>query len=216
MSSNLTTSEEVALAQRALGFAISQWADVEGALCLVFATACGPSYTLPEGGLLCGGGTAFAVFYAVDNFRSKLQMVEAAIYAQLRGLDEPTQELVSGCWAGIQKKASKLARRRNALAHRTITLFNENKPGRRARLVPPMLSQIGEQKPGLTIHDMERIGLAFAAMSGRIRPLAHFLGAHLGLRSRFVGQVHNLMENMRLQGDQIGLERVKRDLSWPA
>lgn len=212
----LSIDDELLQAHAAMGWAISRWARVEASLCSVFSAAAGITYSAPGYGFLDGSGLP-VVFYAVENFRTKLQLVEAPLMALTDNLDEPSAHVISECWRTLRRKCDKAARHRNRLAHREMRQIAVEKPGRRVLLTFPYRNPKAHvAKPdGYATADLLRIGRVFGNLADQITLLALFVAQHPELRSRHVRRVENLMANIRAQGDLTALERVKRDLSWP-
>lgn len=104
-----------------LGYAITQWANVEDALFKVFAKAlCAKDEDL-----------AAAAYYSQINFRSKLDMVDAVIHVKTQGprLDE---------WNSLFRRLKKRAAERNILAHNALVHVAEGRPGDVLHLVPKL------------------------------------------------------------------------------
>lgn len=157
----MTEGEEVEEFYAALGRAISQWAHVE--------------YGLKEVYHACLGGVSFwmcsAVFYAVENFRSKLRMVDTAVRMATPGtkLLEDWQKK-GGLYARLNAKNAI----RNNLAHFTVITFSNAKVGHRINLRPnifdPKNLPIKNKGPtgGYFLKDLQ-------AIPGQFSPLAHSL-----------------------------------------
>lgn len=107
----------------AIGKSIHHWANVEHALGMVLCGALGRYDTCDEDGVI------LATFYAVDNFRSKLSMVDAALRARLD--KHPLLEKWIGVTGqkGLCDKVQKASLRRNKFVHFTVASPYDYKPG---------------------------------------------------------------------------------------
>lgn len=136
---DLETAQMFAL----VGRAISQWSMVELSLCNIFTvcvTSCPSRTAAPDGGFvsLMDSNVPTAVFYSVENFRGKLGLVDAALTARVYENGQWAQTIRSD-WATLREKVRKLSRKRNELAHWTVTPAtpdDEDGP-HPARLMPP-------------------------------------------------------------------------------
>ena len=96
-----------------LGRTISRWALVEWSLCHIFCHSLGltlESYSAP------------AAFFAVINFRSKLDMVHAALRIQIADAEMLAE------WTTLHKRLMTLSKARNKLAHGMVLLPVGGKP----------------------------------------------------------------------------------------
>ena len=121
----MTLEEEKTLLFQSLGEAFSAWSSVESALCMLFSV------------LLCGrptNGRLSIVFYAIENFRSKQQVVDSLARSCL------ANHTFLERWEPINKRLPQRAARRNKLAHHDVLEDPDGKSGRRVALVPPMFN----------------------------------------------------------------------------
>jgi len=99
----------------AYGQALARWADVELNIFLIYLTTLGLSSSNAtkqhEAQLLA----AAAAYHEVANWRSRSAMVDAAL--KLRNLPEP----LSQRWKTLSSRSSKKAKRRNNLAHWSVS-----------------------------------------------------------------------------------------------
>ncbi len=100
-----------------VGRAITQWSFVENELCKLFAVCigCARLTRIAETEAIEQRWTGMALFYAIENWRTKLQLVDAALEAHVVGT--PVQQDLIAEWEKLSEKANKLARKRNKLAH---------------------------------------------------------------------------------------------------
>lgn len=107
----------------AIGKSIHHWANVEHALGMVLCGVLGRYDTCDEDGVI------LATFYAVENFRSKLSMVDAALRARLdnhplleKWIDTPGKK-------GLMDQVGKASKWRNKFVHFTVASPYNYKPG---------------------------------------------------------------------------------------
>jgi hypothetical protein len=140
-----------------LGVAITQWAHVEMLIMEISASCFAPNER-----------RIFSVaFYAVENFRSKMQMAQ-------RIMEEKYSDSQHyPAWDSLAKRALKTSSNRNKLAHMSVCNFLPGKPGRRIALVPWWLSTDVRKKrktlkgppPGsLCVKDINGIRMEFVAL----------------------------------------------------
>jgi hypothetical protein len=160
----MTVNEEVEAFYAALGRAITQWAAVE--------------YGLKETYHASLGDVSFwmcsAVFYAVDSFRAKLQMVDAAVkMATPQRLQD---------WQKLHARIEAKATIRNKLAHFTVINFPQGKSGRRINLRPnifdPRHLPINSKRPmgGYFLQDLEAIPGQFSSLAHALENFAARVG----------------------------------------
>lgn len=123
----------------AVGRAITQWSFVEYELAKFFTLSIGAGAITTDffdDPVIVADKAANAAFYAIENWRTKLQVVDAAVLAYPH--DTADREALTRKWGNLSDKASKLARRRNKLAHWCVLpaedIRGEIAP---ARLCPP-------------------------------------------------------------------------------
>jgi hypothetical protein len=116
----MTTVEERDAFYEAIGVAITQWAHVEYALYLVFR-ACLNHAESPF---------ASATFYAIENFRSKLQVADTITRMRLAKTPRLNE------WTPLYVRLQQQSGVRNNLAHFTVLVHSNARPGRRYHLRP--------------------------------------------------------------------------------
>lgn len=115
----ITPAQEEMIFLTCYARAMHQWAHVENALSQV---ACA--------GVPGAGGVALAMgLYAIESFRSKLAFVDVALRQRITD----TAQLEH--WDKLKRQAETAAKRRNALAHRSMLVYTSAKPGKRYALL---------------------------------------------------------------------------------
>jgi hypothetical protein len=142
---------------RSVGDAMTAWSMVEDALLLIFSTALQAS----------GYGISAAVFIAVENFRSKLEVVNATVSVRLG-----TSQLMR-IWKKRLDETKNLSRRRNQIAHGRVLVLQTDKSKPRAvlmgvRLFGPM---IDKRTTRLTLSSVESFITECGALSTRLHEL---------------------------------------------
>lgn len=160
----LSLDEEFVLFNYELGIATSQWAQVENSLLQVFHTC-----------LRSDWNTSVTTFYAVENFRSKLAMVDRLILQRFH------TSSVLGKWETIKMKLEASSVERNKLAHYQANIYFDNPEGRRHALVArwrrPAASKAPPKKTkmpvgSLCLRDINAIRLRFFSLSTRLESFA--------------------------------------------
>lgn len=163
-----------------VGEAISEWSFVELSLCNLFTICVTPTSSHPDDDAQAVVYIDFqvptAIFYSVENFRSKLRMVDAALEARISGSDERSVELRTD-WAALSKKTRKLSLKRNRLAHWTVTpAYYDDGISNPAKLMPPYgspgwWSETGSNPPGkhMSSKEVNDIVLAFSELDEKLR-----------------------------------------------
>ena len=149
----MNPNEETLAFYYELGLAITQWAAVEFALSAIVVNCFDTNNIWP----------AVSGYQSIDNFRAKLQYVDAVV----RTRDLTPQE--SAKWAGLLDRCGAAAKNRNKLAHYwVLTDANENRMGRRKKLLPrkpPKIAQRGDKFPGaICLRDITGFRLEFSAL----------------------------------------------------
>lgn len=118
----MTRTEEHVAFYYELGLAISVWASVEQRLCDIVQVCLNNTDHV----------SVIVSFYAIENFRSKLQYADALVRAQ-HWQNQPVMDK----WAIMVESARKASTKRNHLAHRHAVEFGDPKasPGRRFALL---------------------------------------------------------------------------------
>jgi hypothetical protein len=97
----------------AIGRALSAWSWVEEGLCQIYTTVIFERSTLTAP--LPAIGHAQASFWAIESFRAKLNVVDAALKMRCRHLPETLK-----LWSILYKRAREKNNKRNDLAHGTV------------------------------------------------------------------------------------------------
>ncbi len=116
-----TVDEEREAMFAELGRALSTWTRIEAALLAIFHLA------LVRADL----GPTSAAFYAVINFRTKLDMADAALSIRLHG-----QPVVLEQWASLSDRILSAIKQRVPLAHHSIMTALTARAGQRCLLAP--------------------------------------------------------------------------------
>ena len=146
--------------QRAIGEAVDNWQLVEMGLCGVFATV----IRSPDARI------AGEIFYAVQNFRDKLAMVDAAVKFTLW-----RNEAILPAWAKLNKDAERQSRRRNAIVHRHTWSEHIGDGVLSRKLGPPMtLSRVlgtedSDQKAFIDVKQLREASASFLTIAQRAR-----------------------------------------------
>jgi hypothetical protein len=156
----MNVAEETVAFKNELGCAIAQWGYVEGQL-LRIALEC---VNIPD-------RQAMAISYhSVENFRSKLAMCDNLVahrFAKSAGFQK---------WDSAEKRTSKLASKRNKIAHGWHKLYINNTAGRRWAIVPlhqvdgQLLHADGEKPPdgAICLRDLVAIRLDFHGLTTQL------------------------------------------------
>jgi hypothetical protein len=156
---NMTLEEERLYFFSALGEALEEWARVEAHLCCVFMVC-----------LRAPHQRSAAAFYAVDSFRSKLQMVDAVV-----GLAVPDPAKIAE-WKDLHRKIDRKSIARNELAHHEVLEDGKAKPGNRLTLRPAILNPHAPsvfENVGLHLNELRMRQTVFRQLADKVR---HFYG----------------------------------------
>jgi hypothetical protein len=165
----------------AIGKSVHHWTSVEHALGLVF---CGCISRIDT----CGDdGVPLAAFYAVENFRSKLNMVDAAVKARLDKHD------LLKTWAlgrkGLFEKTRRASKWRNKFVHYTVASPVNYKPGAIV-LVPNVYNpyshtRLGKNVEQHTYRDISRVSATWETLANCL----HTFGSDIRrLRAQYEAQ----------------------------
>ena len=194
----------------AVGSAISNWTRIEIQLHQLF-TIC-----LAFIPMQCGGGFSInapgpgAVLDAIDGFRGKLLMIDAAMEAALDGIDAEGVAILND-WSVERKKINALHGNRNALAHWTASRHtNRDGSTKEVRLEPPYYSSDNHQ--GVRETDVQQWEQCFTEASYRLAVLVERLASHRGLQRKHLEQVASQIRCTYLS-DPTLLEFLKHELS---
>jgi len=148
-------NEEMVSLYAHLGLVISQWAYVEWALCNTFHAVCSDECRQDVG----PGLASIASFYAVQSFRAKVGMTDAAVWARFQGTEK--HEL----WVNLRNCAFKRSDRRNELAHFMHHTDLSKNPGKRhilrAPIFAPQNNSISPLRATATYDISDLIGIRF-------------------------------------------------------
>lgn len=151
----MTLLEENTMFNHELGWALGQWAWVEYAMFEVLSTCVQPDQVSALGKGL----------FSIENNRSKLAFVDAIMDSAC------SQKPQSGEWASLHKRLSRLAVKRNELAHQVLNIIPTLPAGRRIALEPWVFkpskfkNRTPQHPPGsICIRDVAEIGLQFYAL----------------------------------------------------
>lgn len=182
MAESNTPSELTEQMFATVGRAITQWSFVENDLSTLFGVCLGGAAIDKKYGYVHvpRGWNAMWLFYSVENWRAKLQLLDAAIEAHLLG--STAEKKLKAEWAKLSDKASDLARKRNKLAHWFVRPAQrsgtgaEHEPIAPARLCPPYGSpkyyrETGFNPPGvaLTEKQVRELDTAFSGLAEKVR-----------------------------------------------
>ena len=209
-----------------VGRAISQWSLVELSLCNIFTVcviSC-PSRPGPDGGFVSfiDSQVPTAIFYSVENFRSKLGLVDSAVTARIPPSGQWALDLRSD-WAKLYHKVRKLSLKRNQLAHWTVIPAipaDEDGP-HPAKLMPPYGSpgwwkETGANPEGIA-KSMKQVGdwvRAFGLIDEKLRAFQRTLALHPRLIDRYDQLTVRLIRSHDRLSPTRG-EWIRRQLSSP-
>ena len=207
-----------------VGQAITQWSFAEEQLCHIFAICSGPVSTAPDGGHHFIDDVPSAVFYSIENFRSKLGLVDAALNSRATWAFKSGGEIRAE-WGKLRDKSRKLSLKRNKLAHWTVLPGYEYETTMPPRLVPPIgspnyyretsgLAMLGGAKMTLQIQHLKHLVHAFYLLTEKLRAFGAYLGRSEELFDRYVEQVAHQIHS-HCQSDPSRAEQLERALSSP-
>lgn len=186
-----------------VGRAITRWSFVEERLCGVFMVATSPYVAYPGGGVhYLSSQVPTAIFFALEGFRAKLSIVDAAMSNLLFSEDS---KCLREEWLKLKAKCVRLSRNRNKLAHWTVSpAFEEDDKVYPARLLPPYGSLAYWQETGafpqgkaLTPHNMEALEKAFHMLGERIQNFVQALALSDELFDRTCFVANHQMRNLK-------------------
>lgn len=186
MDRAISFHEESQIFYYELGLTITQWASVENAFQHVFTS----SFKTYDAALALS-------FNAIENFRSKLLVAEAAFSVNLNKAQYFE-------WQGLYNKLRKRSQRRNQLAHRFVLNRPLEKPGRRIVL----LEKHSWSDP-IGVRDMVLLRYAFFGLSNQ---LLNFADRIIGAKSPFSVPHGSLERPPRLD---VLLAQMREDTSPP-
>jgi len=121
----MSIEEESALLSQAIGEAITEWSALEVALALLFSTVATGNHS---------NVNAQVIFYSIESLYGKLKAIDALLQGPLVDADLRMR------WAKLQASIIDRAKTRNRIAHHNRLEDDTQKPGRRMRVIDPMLS----------------------------------------------------------------------------
>lgn len=165
---------------------------------------------MQPGGGFSSGNAPFAVLDAVDGFRAKLLMIDAALSTALNGLDSEAQSILNE-WAKERKKVTSLHGNRSSLAHWTVARQVDFNQRTRVVLRPPIYSSRMHPE-GYTETDIRGWEEAFKGAATRLEGLVARLASHQGLQRKFLAQAASQIR-CSLPASQPLLEYLECELS---
>lgn len=164
MSKVMSVNEERVWFYYYLGRAITSWAHVEQALCWVGCCAFSEDDQMQF----------VTTFFSIENFRSKLQVVDRLV--------EQKFEHKLDTWQGLKINTERLSKVRNQLAHYPVLGYLNGKPGQRIALLPrfskPSKFKQATPKPpsgSLGIRDIVHSQMRFNALMFALETFQHRL-----------------------------------------
>ena len=160
----MTPNEEQLCFYFQIGSAITQWAHIEFGLFDVVSAA----FEDPKESPLA------SAFYSVENFRSKLQLVEQVVALKFRTTPHFDD------WIILHGKLESAAKARNKLAHYWVLIYPNDKPGLRMTLMP-QLGNVRKTPPkkkpkkppgALHVKDIAQLSRRFSLLSNALHNYA--------------------------------------------
>lgn len=207
---------------QSVGRAITRWSFVEERLGAIFMVCTSDVVADQEGGLDFGEASVpQAVFYAVESFRGKLNLVDAAVSTKLNEPGEWATELKIE-WGRLRDKTRRLSLKRNKLAHYTVLPgYDCDSRTISPRLVPPYGSPGYYQETGtgpgaktLRLLHLSHLDQAFGLLESRLRDFAYRLARQEELFDIYAQRVARRIQTHCRQDPKRG-ERLKLAISSP-
>lgn len=193
---------------QAIGCAISQWTRVEIQLYQIFSICLSLTVMQKGGGFSIGSPAPAAVLDAIDGFRPKLMMIDAALRTSLG--NDPESKVILNEWADEKTSVNGLHGNRSKLAHWTVSQhFNHRGPDRVLLTPPPYSSR---QHNGVMRSDVLRWEQNFEDAVARLGRIVERLTRHAVLQRRHVEQMASQVRAL-LPDDTSLLESLKQQLS---
>lgn len=204
-----------------VGRAITRWSFVEEDLCQVFSVCTSIICARPRGGIeFLDSHVSMSVFFAVENFRANLGLVDAAVTSRLAMSGEREGEMAAE-WSRLKDKIRKLSLKRNKLAHWTVLPAFQYEGLRPARLVPPIGSpayyrETGWRSTSATLRPLhlEHLERAFWLVGKKVRDFASRLARNEALFDRYAQLLARQMESLD-RTDPTRAEQIRRAQSSP-
>jgi hypothetical protein len=193
----LTPEEENILFYHELGTATTQWATVELTLLWVWQACLSTKVNDKNEELLAHS------FFAVENFRSKLQLVDRAFKTKFGKSHHAVD------WKRLVERLRTASTARNHLAHYPDSVYREAKAGRRWALVPrwiklPKKSAKSPPIESLCLLDIHRERLNFFALTIALQNFSFLLRGHEGPVPKALEQVDRLPTIQSLRNQMRG------------
>jgi hypothetical protein len=161
-SRSIPGTEELDRLYRSIGFALAQWQFIEAALAKLYVFL-----------LHNDNGAAHSSFFAIENFYSKLEVVNAAAQSALRSP-------LLGEWDKLYKKLDSHRQVRNNLAHFAVIVRGELDNEKHVYYLQPTwfdISHLGDTtSPKYHFKDITNFGFNFEATSREVEALASKIG----------------------------------------
>jgi hypothetical protein len=155
-SRSLPGSEELSELYKSIGFALAQWQFVEASLGRLLTVL-----------LRNQNGAANSAFFAVDSFRSKMEMVNAAANVGLM-MNEP----MLNEWNTLFKRLDAHRSTRNNLAHFSVVIRGELKSSKHVYYLEPtwfdLSNLFDDTAPRYHFNDVKNMGYQFDVTSREI------------------------------------------------
>lgn len=205
-----------------IGRAITGWSFVEERLSVIFMVCTADVAARPEGGLdFDEVSVPQSVFFAVESFRGKLNLVDAAVSTRLHERDRWAIELNTE-WRRLYEKTRKLSLKRNKLAHYTVLPGHDYDDQTIApRLVPPYGSPGYYRETGISpgtqtlkLLHLTHLEQAFYLLEGKLRDFAYRLASQEELFELYVQrlarrvQAHSKHDPDRAEKLKIALKNI--------
>lgn len=202
-------NKDINAIHRAIGAAITKWTTIETHLHHVFGICLGLVARQRGGGFSFDSTTSSAVLNAIDGFRPKMLMIDAAMEGAASGLEDEADMLNE--WAKLARCVRDAHQNRNSLAHWTVFKeFDDKGQEKRFVLKPDYAS--GRRKEGVTAADIEGWEKSFLAVSKRLDVFVMHLAGHRGLQRKHLQRVANQV-HCTAPTDPTLLEVLKHELS---
>lgn len=202
-----------------VGRAITQWSFVEERLCSIFTVCTSIVAARPNSGIeYLDSQVPMEIFYSIENFRSKLGLVDAALTSRI-SMSSPRADDVLVEWGRLKDKTRKLSLKRNKLAHWMVLPAFDYEHLHPARLVPPYGSPgfyratgLSPEKYTLKPEHIRHLELAFYLLSEKLRGFVQSLARREELFERYVQLQERLLHSLD-RTDPTRAERLRRALS---
>ncbi len=171
----MTLEEERLKVYETVGRAISNWGALEVVLAMLFSVLVSKQRVNPN---------ALAVFLSIENFRSKLQVIDAVF--QQPGIDKK----IKNNWDTALSHIKARQKKRNRLAHHDILIDYEAKEMHRVKVIPPFANPInrikmdnGTERP-LCLKDLQDANAEFTKVRQEVLELTALLDTPAPLQKK--------------------------------